>query len=75
MVGCGSSEGLGVEVVFLYYALMGEWLWAKMLGIVVAKDCVIACRLWFESWNMWLGIPNEVLHKYIHLNVYYTSSF
>ena len=51
MVDCGSLEGLGVDVFFLHCALAGEWLWDRRLGRVAAKDCVIACRRWFGSWN------------------------
>ena len=36
--------------MFLHCTLAAEWLWARRLGRMVAKDCAITCRCWFESW-------------------------
>jgi hypothetical protein len=47
VVGCGSPEGLGVEVVFLHCALTGGWLSGCGLeglgGWHPKIDCAIAC--------------------------------
>lgn len=63
--GYKSLEGLGVEVVFLHCAIAVEWLWARKLGRVATKECVVACRHWFESWNTIAIAPIAVAGNYI----------